>query len=552
MSSSFQLWNRPEEEKQGEEEALVNMMRKEKQDDLREMKNSVLVSSKIRKLKLRIALWDIYEEVFLTPSSDNNDNCNQNDNIFSSSSSSSSVGKKVNKNRLAAQKLEERLEGQRSAQHRVATIFSSDSEVENWASVISKLQFFEKESDTIPLVKTEDVEVSPEQKTVMVQSMKDEYLKEVQVDFNTDPHQVACEMQMEFNLSTDDIEYIQGMLQHEMVELVRQGMTEQRAKLKSIQKNTAIIEHLVMLNESTAAKFHKASKMYDTSSSHLKATAASSTSTPNKNSFTSPTKNAASQNRTLVHFNKLIIDERRKLDIIEQEIAKIFKKMGKMTAADYYKPKGDIPIFTNGKEIPTPTKGGKTSAPPPVKNNPSNRRASVSLRSALMSAPAMSLAEEDEEEGGDGFSPPKPPVQPEDDDDEEQELELDLFGLSEHQAQKKVLFHQSEKDRKALIAENRRLRDIINSADMVCEQDLEPGQLGDSPEVENKDLRALIHELNSWDMERDELDGQIDNLNDRKSELRRRLEQQRDRKKAKVLEKESRRLGVADLSLTEH
>jgi hypothetical protein len=334
-------------------------------------------------------------------------------------------------------------------------------------------------------------------------------------------------------------------------------------KLKSIQKKTAIIEHLVMLNENISMKFGKTSKMYDTSSTHLKSSAASSSSSaPPSFQTTSESRTpVSSKNRTLVHFNKLIIDERRKLDQVEQEMVKLFKKMGKMSAADYYKPAGGIPIFTNGKEIPADTKAksaGKSekskgnstsssSAPPAASPKAGGRRASVSLRSAMMQpmqvSTTMSFNEEDEEDeegdtfgGGGGFNTPmKSPashkfssIEAEEEDEEE---EMNTFGLTDHEIEKKLLFRKSEKDRTVLIGENKRLRDIINSVDMSGMQS--PRSSGfEAVNLDDGDLRGLINELNAWDLERDELDGQIDNLNDKKDEMKRKLLKQKEKKMA--------------------
>ena len=336
-------------------------------------------------------------------------------------------------------------------------------------------------------------------------------------------------------------------------------------KLKSIQKKTAIIEHLVMLNENISMRFSKTTKMYNTSSDHLKSSAAGASGS---NNFQSPSgsKTISSKNRTLVHFNKLIIDERRKLDQIEQEIAKLFKKMGKMSAADYYKPTGDIPIFTNGKTIPTDSKAGKsksaTSSTPPAVSKTGNRRASVSLRSALMQQPVISLNEDDEEdEERDSFGTPGPmtstvmsPQSKFESPDEEEEL--NTFGLSDHEIEKKMLFRKSEKDRKFLVAENKRLRDIINSVDITVNdttsreplaksngiESLNGEHIKDVSNADDGDLRSLINELNAWDIERDELDGQIDNLNDKKEELKRKLQKQKEKKEKKLEEIEQAKL----------
>lgn len=561
------MWGNASAESDNEESG-VSSISKEKLTEQKIMKNNVLVTAKIRKLMLRIELWNIYEKIFL--------------------SNDPSI---KNKNRAAGELLDDALAGQKTAQKRIATIFSSDGTIENWESVISKLKFFEDESDTIPLVSTEDTTIPVTEHLVEVRTSDDRVIKEVTMDFTTDTYQLACEIQVEHRLPADEIEYMQGMLQHELLGLVRDGMNKQREKLKSIQKKTAIIEHLVMLNENVSMKFMKTSKMYDTSSSHLKASAAATTSSPTPSFLTTGNRTpVSSNNRTLVHFNKLIIDERRKLDQVEQEMVKLFKKMGKMSATDYYQTKSDIPIFTNGKEIPpekkpnTPgkskknTSGGGGSAPSP-NGKSGNRRASVSLRSVMMQAapiPPMSLDEgdEDDEEGdtfgsfsggggvGGMFSPMKSPGQGfSSNKEEEEEEEMNTFGLSDHEIEKKLLFRSSEKDRNLLILENKRLRDIINSADLqFSDADLNNenkgnvnmtdtiAPVGAVSNLDDGDLRGLISELNSWDIERDELDGQIDDLNDKKDEMKRKILKQKERKQKKIADKEHLKLSMLTMS----
>lgn len=141
---------------------------------------------------LRLELWNIYEKVFL--------------------SEDSSI---KNKNRTAASLLDDALEGQRNAQQRIATIFSSDSTIENWESILSKLKFFEDESDTIPLVSTEDSTIPLTEITVEVRSSEnDKFVTDAVLNFVSDPYQLACEIQVEHQLPAEEIDYIQGMLQH--------------------------------------------------------------------------------------------------------------------------------------------------------------------------------------------------------------------------------------------------------------------------------------------------------------------------------------------------
>ena len=144
---------------------------------------------------------------------------------------------------------------------------------------------------------------------------------------------------------------------------------------------------------------------------------------------------------------------------------------------------------------------------------------------------------------------------------EEEGEEMNTFGLSDHEIEKKILFRKSEKDRTVLIAENKRLREIINSVDIsvadgglsskesVSSSTQLPNQenIQEAANVDDGDLRGLINELNAWDIERDELDGQIDNLNDKKDELKRKIVKQKEKKMKKVADKEHLKLSMMSL-----
>jgi hypothetical protein len=187
--SKFSVWG----SMSNEESNVDSGISKAKLGEQKTMKSNVLVTAKIRKLMLRLELWNIYEKVFLS-----------NDSTIK------------NKNRTAASLLDDALEGQKNAQQRIATIFSSDSTIENWESILSKLKFFEEESDTIPLVTTEDSMIPLTEITVAVRSSDDKVIKDVVLNFSTDPYQMACEIQVENRLPAEEIDYIQGMLQHGM------------------------------------------------------------------------------------------------------------------------------------------------------------------------------------------------------------------------------------------------------------------------------------------------------------------------------------------------
>ena len=189
--SKFSVWGSVSEEESKEEAARLKEEAQEKRQGDKVRKSNVMVTAKIRKLMLRLELWNIYEKVFLGDCPPGN-----------------------NKNREAARLLDQVLEGQPNAQQRIATIFSSDSTIENWESVLSKLRYFENESDTIPFVATEDSKIPMTEISVDVRTSDDSFVKSTVLDYLSDPYQLACEIQVEHGLPPDEIDYIQGLLQH--------------------------------------------------------------------------------------------------------------------------------------------------------------------------------------------------------------------------------------------------------------------------------------------------------------------------------------------------
>ncbi len=90
-------------------------------------------------------------------------------------------------------------------------------------------------------------------------------------------------------------------------------------------------------------------------------------------------------------------------------------------------------------------------------NSPKGKTSSSSMWTSVSGASSSSMK-----------TPTKSPVNSysfnindEDDNDDE----TNNFGLSDHQIEKKRLFRNSEKDRMKLIAENKKLRDVINSTE---------------------------------------------------------------------------------------
>lgn len=109
--------------------------------------------------------------------------------------------------------------------------------------------------------------------------------------------------------------------------------------------------------------------------------------------------------------------------------------------------------------------------------------------------------------------------------------------LTKNDIERNQLFQKSELDRLQLIEENRRLRNEIAavttamtptrttssnspSSSALLFSSSELNSLNSSTDVSsNTNLQYIVNELNSWDIERDELDAHIDRLNGQKEEL---------------------------------
>jgi hypothetical protein len=319
--------------------------------------------------------------------------------------------------------------------------------------------------------------------------------------------------------------------------------------LKKIQLKIATVEHLTLLSETICSKYHQLKQTYESTSKKSTQSHKSQDNTKlnpltSKSAlFSSSSSSSASNatNRTCAHFNKLIIDERRKLETLEKKIKDSIKSLGFLEGHEKYSVETAEDTRGHDRRDGDGTNEAKPATP--------SRRASVSLRQALASTsaasssgiqqrkPFQSVAEDDEE--GSGMSSKKPfqsqtkpqassrlgspgrstpqtsspsLTRPYLDDEGE-----NTIGLSKQEIERRQLFRKSEADRLQLIEENQRLRNEINQESAKVYNRNPEHNGGDS------NLSYVISELNRWDVERDELDAHIDRLNAQKEELLQKL-----------------------------
>jgi hypothetical protein len=159
-------------------------------------------------------------------------------------------------------------------------------------------------------------------------------------------------------------------------------------------------------------------------------------------------------------FYKQIVEHRRLLEDLDSKIASLKQSMGSINESEI--------------ESKTPFSGVPVSDVAGSKNVSKSRRASVSVRSMLDSTPVAKI------------SSPSPKI-------------FSAISASEsraapggHEESKQTLFDRAETDKMALVSENKKLRDLINSLS-----------------VDDPESRTIVSELKAWEHERDTLEGQI-------------------------------------------
>jgi hypothetical protein len=357
-----------------------------------------------------------------------------------------------------------------------------------------------------------------------------------------------------------------SLISLEMVDVVRSAVESQRGlslflspslslspsllsllteSLKKIQFKIATVEHLTLLSETICSKYYQLKQTYEsTSKKSLKGVPQK----PQELSLAGYKASVSSQssNRTSVHFNKLIIDERRKLDVLEKKIKDAMKGLGRLEPHEMYEDPDRQE--ENREDSPRLSSNGMNETKQPF--TPQLRRASVSLRQALATTTTASSptiqqrrpfqANDDDEREAFGMrrmgtSHPAASVSSNrlftlgssSSFDPDSSFEADnTFGLTKHEIDRKMLFKKSESDRLQLIEENRRLRGEIThvtsrliprSDEMEDDGHGDGNSYGHDGSTDN--LTYVVNELNGWDIERDELDSQIDRLTAQKEEL---------------------------------
>lgn len=155
--------------------------------------NSSFKSSKIRKLLLRITLWELYNEIYLSKHS-----------IYSNYT----LDEKLYKSRELLTKI---FEGQRLYQTKVEVIFPEP--IEYWENLIINIRTFENDVNTPPLLEIKEAKFIKTSKKIKAYTSTDKPLDTI-VDCFSDPFTLASELMIQHKLPSDELDYIHGMIQH--------------------------------------------------------------------------------------------------------------------------------------------------------------------------------------------------------------------------------------------------------------------------------------------------------------------------------------------------
>jgi hypothetical protein len=153
----------------------------------------IFKSSKTRKLLLRLAVWDIYNEIFLSKNS---------------YYSNYTMTEKINKSKEILIKL---LQGQRNYQTKVDLIFPEP--IEYWENLINHLRTFENDVGAPPILEMKEVAVPKISKKIKAYTSTDKGLDTI-IDCFSDPFTLASELMIQHKLPSDELDYIHGMIQH--------------------------------------------------------------------------------------------------------------------------------------------------------------------------------------------------------------------------------------------------------------------------------------------------------------------------------------------------
>ena len=154
----------------------------------------IFKSSKTRKLLLRLAVWDIYNELYLTSSS-----------LYSNYTNE----EKLTQSR---DRLIQLFNGQRNYQSHVDLIFPEET-IEYWENLITNIRSFENELGGPPSLEMKEILVTKTSRKIKAYTSTDKGLDTV-VDCFSDPFTLASELMIQHQLPSDELDYIHGMIQH--------------------------------------------------------------------------------------------------------------------------------------------------------------------------------------------------------------------------------------------------------------------------------------------------------------------------------------------------
>lgn len=268
-------------------------------------------------------------------------------------------------------------------------------------------------------------------------------------------------------------------------------------KMKKVQRKISEVEHLILLNEKISNKYKNMTNIIEKKTVNNQS--ASSRFDIGNSNITSNT----IKSRTSTAFHTMIIDERRKLDMIEKKIKDILKKVGVLDPKEMY---------NNGKsngtedrllQIERSMSSSSSSTSSKEKGSATPRRASVSFRAAVENAKSIQPFSPK------GFSKGSMKISEESEEDSEETL----LAMTEAEREKRLLFKKAEHDRLSLISENEKLRHQLESLS------IHESTIANC----HTDLTSIVNDLNAWELERDDLDGEIDRLLDLRDTLKQNL-----------------------------
>lgn len=154
---------------------------------------NIFQSNKTKKLLLRLAIWDIYQSVYLTKNS-----------LYSNYT----LDEKLIKSKELLIKL---FANQKNYQMKVDIIFPEN--IEYWENLIIHIRNFENEVGMLPILEMKEIIVPKTSRKIKAYTSTDKGL-DTTVDCFSDPFTLASELMIQHKLPPDELDYIHGMIQH--------------------------------------------------------------------------------------------------------------------------------------------------------------------------------------------------------------------------------------------------------------------------------------------------------------------------------------------------